>query len=126
VDGWYVCFAALSSNDSDIASSSARTRRGLFLDDNDNNHQNFKVSCNSDAAMKRLTKDAEANRARSALGSACVNSRYQRHFGSACSNLSSPILTFVTRSIGLSCKKTWRKSRLGREITTPRQSLGSY
>jgi hypothetical protein len=61
VDGWYVCFAALSSNVSDTASRSARARRKLFLGDNDNNHQNFKVSCNSDAAMKRLTKDEEAN-----------------------------------------------------------------
>jgi hypothetical protein len=77
VGDWYVCFAALSSNDTDIASWSARTLRGLFLDDNDNNHQNFEVLCNS-------------------------VSRYQRHFGRACLNLSSPILTLLTRSIGLS------------------------
>lgn len=57
----------LSSNVSDTASCSTRARLELFLDDNDNNHQNFGVLCNSDAAMKRLTKDAEANRARFGL-----------------------------------------------------------
>jgi hypothetical protein len=63
----YACFAALSSNVSDTASCSTRSRLELFLDDNDNNHQNFDVLCNSDAAMKRLMQDAEANRARFGL-----------------------------------------------------------
>jgi hypothetical protein len=79
VDGWYVCFAALSSNDTDRGSWSARTLRGLFLDDNDNNHQNFEVLCNSERCDEKVDEGSkEANRARSALGSGCV-SRYQRH-----------------------------------------------
>jgi hypothetical protein len=59
VGDWYVCFAALSSNDTDIASWSARTLRGLFLDDNDNNHQNFEVLCNSERCDEKVDEGSK-------------------------------------------------------------------
>jgi hypothetical protein len=44
----------------DIASWSARALRGLFLDDNDNNHQNFRVSCNNERCDEKVDEGSKS------------------------------------------------------------------